>query len=146
MKKIFDPDYLFHLAERIIYIFIGVILTISAFFLTYTEIDAFFEFGKGKDPIIWIVEIISKSLLLIMIVEILYTVRVSFRTQVLSAEPFLIVGLIAAVRRILLISVETAYLPEKFQVHMLEIGVLGALIMVFVLAITLLRRNCNPAV
>ena len=79
-----------------------------------------------------------------MIVEILYTVRVSFRTQVLSAEPFLIVALIAAVRRILLISVETAYVPEKFTIHMLEIGILGALILVFVLAIILLRRNSIP--
>jgi hypothetical protein len=36
-----------------------------------------------------------------MIVEILHTVRISLRSHILVAEPFLIVGLIAAVRRIL---------------------------------------------
>ena len=42
MKKILNPDYMFHLAEKTIYVFIGIILTISAFFLTYTEIETFF--------------------------------------------------------------------------------------------------------
>lgn len=141
MKIQISPDKFFHYAENIIYIIIAVILTVSSLFLTYEEILAFFEFNTAKDPIMWIVEIISKSLLLLMIVEVLYTVRVSFKTQVLSAEPFLIVALIAAVRRILLISVETAYLPDKFNIHMIEIGVLGALILIFVFAIILLRTH-----
>lgn len=136
-----NTDKLFSFVEKVLYVFIAIILTASSLFLTIEEIKAFVNFFSVTDPIMWIVEIISKCLLLIMIVEILYTVRISFKTQSLIAEPFLIVAMIAAVRRILLISVETAYMPEMFNVHMIEVGVLGVLILVFVLAIIMLRRN-----
>jgi hypothetical protein len=136
---------MFHYTERIIYIFISLILTISALFLVYEEMKEFIRFRNAGDTIIWIVEIISKSLLLLMIVEILYTVRVSVKNMMLSAEPFLIVALIAGVRRILLLSVETAYFPEKFSLHMVEMGVMGFLLLIFVVAIVLLRKNCRPS-
>ena len=41
-----------------------------------------------------------------MIVEILYTVQVSFREHALIPEPFLIVGLIAGIRRVLVLTAE----------------------------------------
>ena len=41
-----------------------------------------------------------------MIVEILYTLQVPFREHTLVAEPFLIVGLIAAIRRVLILTAE----------------------------------------
>jgi len=39
-----------------------------------------------------------------MIVEILYTVQVSFSEHALVPEPFLIVGLIATIRRLLVLT------------------------------------------
>ena len=47
-----------------------------------------------------VVELLDRILLILMIVEILYTVQVSFREHALVPEPFLIVGLIAVVRRL----------------------------------------------
>ena len=76
-----------------------------------------------------------------MIVEILYTIRVSVKEHTLCADPFIIVAMIAAVRRILIISVESAYMPEKFEPHMIEIAILGILIFVFAGSIILLRRR-----
>ncbi len=137
-------DSMFHLTEKILYVFIALILAASALFLTIEEIKAFMDFFTVEDPIHWIVDIISKCLLLLMIAEIIYTVRISYKNQSLIAEPFLLVALIAGVRRILLISVETAYSPAKFINHMIEIGVLGVLILVFVFAIILLRKNRQP--
>ena len=43
-----------------------------------------------------------------MLVEILHTVRISIRSHVLVTEPFLVVGLIASIRRILVITLEAA--------------------------------------
>lgn len=60
------------------------------------------------------------------------------KSHVLCAEPFLIVGMIAAVRHILVISVESAYMAEKFNNHMIEIGILGVLIFIFVGSMILL--------
>ena len=48
-----------------------------------------------------------------MLVEILHTVRISIRSHVLVTEPFLIVGLIASIRRVLVITLEAATLTKE---------------------------------
>ena len=67
-----------------------------------------------------------------MIVEILYTLQVSFREHTLVAEPFLIVGLIAAIRRVLILTAEFSKPAEineaVFHNVMFELGLLTALI------------------
>ncbi len=86
-----------------------------------------------------------------MLVEILHTVRISIRSHVLVMEPFLVVGLIASIRRILVITLEAATLTKEgawategahgiFRSSMIELGLLGLLVLVLVVSITLLRR------
>jgi uncharacterized membrane protein (DUF373 family) len=97
-----------------------------------------------------ILQTIDRMLLVLMLVEILHTVRISIRSHVLVTEPFLIVGLIATIRRILVITLETANLtrPETwsksgealFRSSVIELGLLGFLVLVIVSAIYLLRR------
>lgn len=110
--------------EDVIYVIVALLLTASAILLIYNEFISFPEFFKAENQVQTIIEIISKTLLLVMVLEILYTVRITIKEHVLCSEPFLIVGLIAAIRRILIISVETAYFQEKISMYMLEIGVL----------------------
>ncbi len=93
---------------------------------------------------------IYAALGLLMLIEILHTVRVSMRSGKLTVEPFLIVGLIASIRRVLVITLQSSELthakdfpPEKyalFQAAMIELGVLAGLIIVMVFAIFLLHR------
>jgi hypothetical protein len=45
--------------------------------------------------------------------QILHTVPISIRSHVLVTEPFLVVGLIASIRRILVITLEAATLTRK---------------------------------
>ena len=84
-----------------------------------------------------------------MIVEILYTVQVSFREHALVPEPFLIVGLIAGIRRILVLTAEFGELlrtgGEAFRNAMLELGVLTVMVVALVGALTLLRRRAPDA-
>jgi uncharacterized membrane protein (DUF373 family) len=94
---------------------------------------------------------IDRLLFVLMVVEILHTVRVSFRSGTLVCEPFLIVGLIASIRRVLVITLESSqvsqpsnWTPESQQLFnstMLELGVLGGLILVMVISIYMLRRS-----
>ncbi len=94
---------------------------------------------------------IDHLLFVLMIIEILHTVRVSFRSGALVCEPFLIVGLIASIRRVLVITLETSrvnatsrWSPDAqrlLESSMLELGVLGGLILVMVISIVLLRRS-----
>jgi hypothetical protein len=80
-----------------------------------------------------------------MIAEILYTVQVSLREHTLVPEPFLVVALIAAVRRVLIITAEFSDLLEKgpvaFRNAMIELGLLTAMIVALVASLMLLRRR-----
>jgi hypothetical protein len=94
--------------------------------------------------------VLDQLLIVLMLVEILHTVRISIRSHILATEPFLVVGLIASIRRILVITLEAATLSEGgrwstegatiFRASMIELGLLGLLILIFVVSITLLRR------
>jgi uncharacterized membrane protein (DUF373 family) len=92
---------------------------------------------------------VDRLLFVLMIVEILHTVHDSFRSGQLVAEPFLIVGLIASIRRVLVITLESSqvhqpgkWAPEAealIQSTMSELIVLAGLILVMVIGIVLLR-------
>jgi len=79
-----------------------------------------------------------------------YGSHLHIRSHVLVTEPFLVVGLIASIRRILVISLEMATLGKEltwtgdnarvFRASMIELGLLSLLVLVLVFSITLLRR------
>jgi hypothetical protein len=100
----------------------------------------------AQTPRVW-----NERLIVLMLVEILHTVRISIRSHVLVAEPFWVVGLIASLRRILVITPEAATLTKEgawttegargiFHSSMIELALLGLLVLVLVISITLLRR------
>jgi hypothetical protein len=86
-----------------------------------------------------------------MVIEILHTVRASIQTHQLSSEPFLIVGLIATIRRILVVTLETSDKATEgpagaagalsFEHAMIELGILAMLTLVLAIAIYLSRRS-----
>jgi hypothetical protein len=94
--------------------------------------------------------VLDQLLVVLMLVEILHTVRISIRSHYLVTEPFLVVGLIASIRRVLVITLEAATLTKGgtwstegasiFRASMFELGLLGLLILILVFSITLLRR------
>jgi len=95
--------------------------------------------------------VLDQLLLVLMLVEILHTVSISIRSHILVTEPFLVVGLIASIRRILVVTLEVATLTQGdaltveranlFRASMIELALLGLLVLVFVFSITLLRRT-----
>ncbi len=94
---------------------------------------------------------VDRLLFVLMVVEVMHTVRVSFRSGKLVCEPFLIVGLIASIRRVLVITLESsqAHQPGEWGPNvqamlnstMLELAVLAGLILVMVVSIVMLRLS-----
>jgi len=86
--------------------------------------------------------VLDKGLVLFIIAELLHTVRVTIQERTLVVEPFLIVGVIAGIRRLLLITAQTAEDPRGFQWNPqgIEITVLLALVLGITVALILLRR------
>jgi len=69
--------------EDVIYVIVALLLTASAILLIYNEFISFPEFFKAENQVQTIIEIISKTLLLVMVLEILYTVRITIKEHVL---------------------------------------------------------------
>jgi uncharacterized membrane protein (DUF373 family) len=137
------------------------ILTILAVLISLTALATIARSGK----LLWdtwhqwmvvtdtnlVLRVLDQLLVVLMLVEILHTVRISIRSHTLVTEPFLVVGLIASIRRILVITLEAATLTKEgkwtsagatiFHASMIELGLLGLLVFVLVYSITLLRRS-----
>lgn len=141
----------FGYVEHIVYIALGVLLS-AAIILALGEVtlQLFRNFSDvtGSDLIL---PIIDRLLFVLLLVEVLHTVRASIRTGGLTPEPFLIVGLIASIRRVLVITLQTSeatkagsWSPENdaiIRAAMLELAVIGGLILILVVSLYLLGRT-----
>jgi uncharacterized membrane protein (DUF373 family) len=131
--------------EDVVYVGLGALLAGSALVLLGAGAVGFWrgllEGTLTQDT----VALLDRILLILMIVEILYTVQVSFREHTLVAEPFLIVGLIAAIRRILVLTAEFSRLLEMgeaaFRNAMIELGMLTILVVALVASLFLLWKT-----
>src|SRR3989475_10052691 len=131
--------------EDVVYAGLGTLLAAIALVLLVAVAVAFVRALLGDTLPERAVELLDRILLILMIVELLYTVQVSFREHALVPEPFLIVGLIATVRRLLVLTAEFAPLLQKndgaFHGAMLELGLLTVMIVAFVFALVVLKKH-----
>ncbi len=97
--------------------------------------------GQLRDQAI---DILNSTLLVMMIMEIVYTVTLSIESHKLVAEPFLIVGAIAAIRRMLVITAQSTSIETNipaFQNTLLELALLAVTIILIAWAIYILRTS-----
>ena len=142
-------DILGH-AEVAIYSVLAVILFAAAIATIASATATFWQGVIHRAVAEKTLQVLDQLLVVLMLVEILHTVRISIRSHFLVTEPFLVVGLIATIRRMLVITLEAATLtkggtwsgegPSIFRASMIELSLLGLLILILVFSITLLRR------
>ncbi len=130
--------------EDAVYVGLGLLLAYSAAALLFTGAKALWLSVLAGAPVGAIIDLLDRTLLILMTVELLYTVQISFRAHALVPEPFLVVGLIAATRRILVVTAEFSRLvdkpdPGEFRNSMIEIAVLTAMVLALVASLRLLR-------
>jgi hypothetical protein len=142
-------------AERAIFAFVGALFFIAAFALAIrSTVDLGSMIWGPRDEIITAgTAFLNLMLLVLMMVELAYTVLVSLRGKVLSAEPFLIVGLIAVIRRILVITIGdvntgaagpvAAQATGGLDAQPMTLGVLTAIVLALVGSIVLLRGRSS---
>jgi uncharacterized membrane protein (DUF373 family) len=95
----------------------------------------------SEQPILDLLDIL---LLVFIVVELLFAVRSTVEKRELLAEPFLLVGIIASIKEIVVLSVESAKAVgdgAEFDDRIMEIGVLGVLVLLLGLTSFLLRRK-----
>jgi uncharacterized membrane protein (DUF373 family) len=131
--------------EDIVYVGLGALLAISAIVLLGNTALSFMRDLMHATLPGAIVSVLDRLLLVLMVVELLYTVQVSFREHAIVPEPFLIVGLVAATRRVLVLTAEFtgAQTPteENFRIAMIELVVLTLMIVALVASLLMLRKR-----
>jgi uncharacterized membrane protein (DUF373 family) len=119
------------------------LLTASAFAFLISEAVNFWDTIVNGKIAAHIVPLLDQLLLVIIIVELLFTVKVSFREHVLEPRPFLIVAVIAVSRRVIVLTAGLSKLLTEderiFQHALFELGILTMLAVTLVASIRLLR-------
>ena len=131
--------------ERIVLSLIAFVLVVLALLLLASSVVAMVKSvmdGSIRDGAI---DILDGVLLVMMTMEIVYTVTLSLQSHKLVAEPFLIIGIIAAIRRTLVITAESTNLEKTdqaaFRSTLIELGLLAFIIGVMAVAIFVMRRS-----
>jgi hypothetical protein len=132
-------------SESTVLVLIGIALVLVAVVLLYAgmyDLSQAVRLGP-KEIEDKAIEILNVVLLVMMTMEIVYTVAVSLESHTLKAEPFLLVGMIAGIRRMLVITAtSTKHENDAPQFHnmLLELGLIAGTVVALALAIWVLRH------
>jgi uncharacterized membrane protein (DUF373 family) len=136
--------------EVAVYSATAVILLGGAAILVGDAVATFLDQMANGEPVqAAAAEVLSILLLVFVFVELLGAVRKTLRERRLLAEPFLLVGIIASIKEIVVVA--GAERPkedgfEAFRDGMVEIGVLAGVVLILAVAAFLLRaREEKPA-
>jgi uncharacterized membrane protein (DUF373 family) len=115
------------IAENAVYVFVGALLVVGALAVLvsvgYHLVD---DVTSGAEKAI--TAALDGLLLVFILLELLAAVRAVMTERHLVAEPFLIAGVVASIKEILVLTLKAeAGKGDAFDDSMIEIGVLGAL-------------------
>ena len=134
-------------SERIVLSLIAVVLVALAVLLLLSQVVALVESVLNGTVRTTAIDILDGVLLVMMTMEIVYTVTLSLQSHKLVAEPFLIIGIIAAIRRTLVITAESTQLeqtnPDAFRSTLLELALLAVIVGVLAVSISVMRRSAS---
>ncbi|MGH8902211.1 MAG: phosphate-starvation-inducible PsiE family protein [Egibacteraceae bacterium] len=137
-------DRMLRAAENLVYIGTGVMLVGgAAAVLAIVAYHLVVDISGGTTPAI---EAALDGLLLVFILlELLAGVRATMTTHQLVAEPFLIVGIIASIKEIVIVALQAkknrGVNDAAFTDGMIEIAVLAGVVLLLALATFLVRRK-----
>ena len=134
---------LLEISENVVYAGIAAFLVGTALVCLVLAAKTTWELTSdfSVQPILDLLDIL---LLVFIVVELLFAVRTTVEKRELLAEPFLLVGIIASIKEIVVLSVESAKEVgngAEFDDRITEIAVLGVLILLLGLTSWLLRRK-----
>jgi uncharacterized membrane protein (DUF373 family) len=136
-------DRWFGLAEMILYGVVAVILVAGAAVVLVDTARTFVE-DLGDDVSAAATALLAELLLVFVFVELLGAVRTTLRERQLIAEPFLLVGIIASIKEIVVLSVKAADAiggGASFSDQLWQIGVLSGVVALLGVTAWLLRRK-----
>jgi uncharacterized membrane protein (DUF373 family) len=129
------------LSERVVYYVAALALLVTVGMLFVSAGDSILRVPE-VGPLETALEVLDRVLLIFIFAELLGTISTIVREREVKAEPFLLIGLIAVVRRILgvTVSIEQSLGTPEFTSLLLELGVLTGLVLTLTTALYFTRR------
>ena len=131
--------------ETAIYLTVGAFLVVAAAFLLIGTVgDLRHAIHADVNSVSIGVLVLDRVLLMLIVAELVYTLNLVMHTHRLSAAPFLYIGLIAVVRRTLIVTASIESLPASGRALtnvLLQLGLLSVLAVSLAVAIYLVRRS-----
>jgi uncharacterized membrane protein (DUF373 family) len=131
--------------EFALYAAVGVLLAVAAGFILVGTVSGIVHALMNGDGAVDIgVIILDRILLALIVAELAYTLRFVVKTHEIAVEPFLYIGLIAVVRRILIVTAQLERGPHTGSAAtnlLLELGVLGLLVPALGIGVHLVARS-----
>ena len=135
---------LVEVAEDMVHYFVSVLLVIVAGVVMVHSLREFLDYDHGEFAQ-RVTEVINSVLVVIIVMEILRTVVAHFDDAGLQLKPFLIIGIISAVRHILTVGAQISLGAETDAEHFrraqVELGVNAAVVMALVFGLVLIWRS-----
>jgi uncharacterized membrane protein (DUF373 family) len=136
-------DRLFRLTEYVLYGLIGLVLVAGALVVVVEASVSLVSDAIGQ-PHRAIEKALDSLLIAFILVELLSAVRETLRQRQLVAEPFLLVGIIASIKEVVVIGAFAEHDPtgtEQVVGTVLQLGVLGVVVLALSVALLMLRRK-----
>jgi uncharacterized membrane protein (DUF373 family) len=125
-------------SQDFVTIVVGVVLIVLAGTLIVSGVISFFEDAAHTSVSTAAINLLDRVLLVLILVEIVHTVVLSLRAHRLAAQPFIIVGLVAVIRRILFL------LSNSAPISSAELGLLIAMIVAFIAGLIAINHFEKP--
>jgi uncharacterized membrane protein (DUF373 family) len=141
-RKVFSRK-IFEIGSDILHFIIGILLILLGSVFVFHVVSSLDKLFIDQELAVTVGTILNKIFFVLMILEMAHTVMISYQEHIIKPEPFLLIGLIASVRRILALTlnlVEAHPSMQEFKMAMIETAILGGLVLILVIAIVLLRR------
>ncbi len=119
------------------------LLVVAVYFLGYTIYRAFYQLAMGKDVVHTVILTIQDVLLVMIILEILWTVMTYISSRAIPLEPFLFVAIISSVRSLILQGTKVIEMGRHEDVYKMavEIGIHVVQIFLLTLALYVVRKS-----
>jgi uncharacterized membrane protein (DUF373 family) len=135
-------------AESYIYYGAALVLVMAASGLILFAVVETIRLAFEGDFTRGVINLLDRVLLALMVAEIIYTVTNMAKHRRLDVNPFLVIGIIAAVRRLLVITAESAshidMTDPTFQAALAELGLLAVIIILLAASFRLLPSSLHP--
>jgi len=130
--------------DLIHYLIAGLLLAIAGYVVYRTAADLL---RSGPPFSERVTSAVNDVLFVIIVLELLRTVVAHFETDELQLQPFLIIGIISAVRHILTIGARLTLVGESsgaaFQHSQVELGVEAGVVLALTVALLMLRGRAD---